>query len=128
MRAGRQFGQSEMVNAQSSFGLDEDHITKRIFVITSRGEAMGHLSSFSRPVAIVILPLLGFFFERDLDEPISGLFEPALYSLYVVGVLAFAALFVGRERLSPVASSIAAGTFLLGTVIVGLIAAFGTGA
>ena len=33
---------------------------------------MGHGSGFSRPVAIVILPLLGFFFERDLDEPLSA--------------------------------------------------------
>jgi hypothetical protein len=79
-------------------------------------------------VAIVILPLLGFFFERGLDEPITGLFGPALYSLYVVGVLAFAALFVGRQRLSAATSSIAAGSLLLGTVIVGLIAVIGSGA
>ena len=65
--------------------------------ITSKGEPM----SFSRPVAIVILPLAGLFFERDLDEPVTGLFGPALYILYVVGVLAFGALFVGQERLSP---------------------------
>jgi hypothetical protein len=92
--------------------------------ITSKGEPM----SFSRPVAIVILPLVGLFFERDFDEPVTGLFGPALFSLYVVGVLAFGALFVGQERLSPAATSIAAGSLLSGSLIVGLIAVFGTGA
>ena len=83
--------------------------------IASKGEPM----SFSRPVAIVILPLAGLFFERDLDEPVTGLFGPALYILYVVGVLAFGALFVGQERLSPAATSIAAGSLLSGSLIVG---------
>src|SRR5262245_46476361 len=95
-----------------------------MFEITSKGEPM----RFSRPVAIVILPLIGLFFERDLDEPVTGLFGPALYSLYVVGVLAFGALFAGRERLSPAATSIAAGALLAGSLIVGFIAVFGTGA
>jgi hypothetical protein len=92
--------------------------------ITSKGEPM----SFWRPVAIVILPLVGLFFERDLDEPVTGLFGPALFSLYVVGVLAFGALFVGQERLPPAATSIAAGSLVSGSLIVGFIAVFGTGA
>ena len=89
---------------------------------------MSHLSSFSRPVAIVLLPLLGFFFEHDLDEPAIGLFGPALHSLYVVGVFAFGALFLGRERLSAAATSIVAGSLLSGSLIVGFVAVLSTGA
>lgn len=89
---------------------------------------MSRLDHFSRPVAIVILPLAGFFFERDLDEPVTGLLGPALYTLYIVGVIAFAALCVVPERLPPAAASVAAGTLLIGAVVVGFIAVIGTAA
>jgi hypothetical protein len=90
--------------------------------------SMGSRSSFSRPVAIVILPLVGLFFERDLDEPITGAFGPALYALYVAGVISFGALAIGSERLSAAVASLAAGTLLSGAVIVALVAVVGTAA
>ena len=50
----------------AQWSASRDHITSDF----SRGEPMNRRNSFSRPV--VILPLLGFFFERDLNEPITG--------------------------------------------------------
>ena len=92
----------------------------------TQGKPMHLLSSFSRPVAIVLLPPVGFFFERALDEPITDAFGPALYALYTIGVISYAAVALGERRLPAAVTSLAAGVLLAGTLIVGSILLIGS--
>jgi hypothetical protein len=85
---------------------------------------MGLLSHFSRPVAITILPLAGFVFEASLQDPVMP--TSALHATYAVCLVAFGALWAGAERWSPIAASIAAGILGVGSLVAGLVAAFGT--
>jgi hypothetical protein len=66
------------------------------------------------PIAIILLPLLGFWGDRAVDEPITQAIGPALYALYAVGLIAYAAITVGRFPV--IATSLAAG--ILGTAAV----------
>lgn len=45
--------------------------------------------------AIVLLLLAGFYADRAFDEPITGYMGPALYALYALGLLAYAAVISG---------------------------------
>jgi len=43
------------------------------------------------PLGIILLPLLGFYFDRVNDEPITTGLGPALYAIYALGLIAYAA-------------------------------------
>ena len=93
---------------------------------SDNGKPMSRLNRFSRPVAIMLLPLGGFVFERSLAEPMTPFGAPSLYTLYVVCLLAFGVLSAGAERLSPTVASVAAGVLGTGCVVAGLVAVVGT--
>jgi hypothetical protein len=73
------------------------------------------------PLAIIVLPLLGFYVDRRFDELVTG---PAIYTLYVLGVIAYAAAISGQ--LPPSLSSMASGVLGTGAVIAAVIGVLGS--
>lgn len=78
---------------------------------------------FAAPIAIIVLPLLAFWAERGFGEFLTGCIGPTLYALYILGLVAYAAVLSGR--LSPSASSMAAGALTTGAAIAAILGAFG---
>lgn len=76
---------------------------------------------YLRLLSIAILPLLGFWLERQLDEPFAG---PGLFMLYAVGLLAFAMTLTGRP--APPVLSVVAGVLGTGSFFAGIFAVLGT--
>jgi hypothetical protein len=71
------------------------------------------------PLLIVVLPILGFYFERAYGEVFSISFGPALYAIYALGLIAYAALAGGI--LPRAASWAAAGVLLTGSALSALL-------
>ena len=74
----------------------------------------------------MLLPPVGFLFERVLVEPITEIFGPALYALYAIDVISYVAVALGERRLPAAVTSLVAGILLAGTLIVGSIALIGS--
>lgn len=79
-----------------------------------------HLRRFGSPLAIVVLPLLGFLADRRLDESLSEKFLPSLLALYLLGILAYAAAEIPKERRNL--TLVAAGVLAAGSLVTLMIA------
>jgi hypothetical protein len=81
------------------------------------------LQPWGAAFAIVLLPLAGFYADRQFDEPITGFIGPALLALYALGLVAYAAVSSGRMP-RPLASA-AVGMLGVGTIVSGFMGLLG---
>jgi hypothetical protein len=81
------------------------------------------ISRLAVPAAIVVLPLIGFAADRVFGERVAEVTGPALYALYVLGLMAYATISYAR---SPGLVTVSAGVLGVGAAVSALIGIVGS--